>query len=344
MTLEISAILTTHNRADLLPRVFAGLARQTLHPDRFEVAVVDDGSTDATESVVQAWRNKLPLRYFRKNSAGVAAARNLGALVARAPIVLFLDDDDVAGPELLTAHLAMHLRWPDPGMAVLGLTTLDQEVLLSPVMRHVTEVGHELFCYSSLEPGQILDFTSFWGGRVSCKRGLLVRHGLFHPDFRFGYEDIELGWRLARVGLRVVYEPRAHTEMIRSITFDQFCHRSYQQGRSQHLFAALHPDPTIQSYCAIDDGRRAWAAERLEYAGLLRWTRQLEHLTLARRAAGLPAHDELRQALTGAYRQSFFLSRAKGIADAAAAAAPPLPASYKTGSVFDYGLDGPSPR
>jgi glycosyltransferase involved in cell wall biosynthesis len=338
VTIEISVILTTCNRAHLLPQVLEGLARQTLGPDRFEVVVVDDGSTDATEAAVQASRNTLQLRYFRMEAGGVAAARNLGVLLAQGPLVLLLDDDDVAGPELLAAHLAMHLRWPEPGMAVLGLTTLGQQALLSPVMRHVTEVGRELFCYESLKPGQILDYTSFWGGRVSCKRGLLVRHGLFHPGFRFGCEDIELGWRLSKSGLRVVYEPRAHSEMIRSLTFDQFCRRSYQQGRSQHLFASLHAEPAIQSYCGIDEGRRAWAAERSEYASHLRWTRQLEHLTLTRRAAGLPVHDELQRTLTDAYGRSFFLSRAKGIADAASTAAPVLPTPHRTGSVFDYGL------
>ena len=79
----------------------------------------------------------------------------------------------------------------------------------------------------------MLEYTAFWGGRSSCKRSLLVRHGLFHPDFRFGCEDIELGWRLARYGLRVIYTPCARSVMIRALTFDQFCARSYRQGRSQ---------------------------------------------------------------------------------------------------------------
>jgi GT2 family glycosyltransferase len=150
--------------------------------------------------------------------------------VARGPILVFLDDDDVAEPDLLVAHLAAHLAAPNPAVAVLGHTTLAPEIATLPVMCHVTEVGCQLFSYGWMQPGQMLDYTAFWGGRSSCKRSLLIRHGVFHPDFRFGCEDIELGWRLARQGLRVVYEPRARSVMIRALTFDAFCARSYRQG------------------------------------------------------------------------------------------------------------------
>ena len=99
--------------------------------------------------------------------------------------------------------LGAHLANPDPAVAVLGLTTLAPEVRRSPLMRHVTEVGCQLFSYGWMKPGQVMDHTAFWGGRSSCKRSLLVRHGVFHPDFRFGCEDIELGWRLRRFGLKL---------------------------------------------------------------------------------------------------------------------------------------------
>lgn len=318
MTVEISALLTTHNRAHLLPRVLEGLARQRLAPSRFEVVAVDDGSADATQEVLAAWRNRLPLRVLRQNQAGLAAAKNLGVFAARAPILVFLDDDDVAEPDLLFAHLAAHLADPDQAVAVLGNTTLAPECAAAPVMRHVTEVGCQLFSYDWMRPGQVLDHTAFWGGRSSCKRGLLIRHGVFHPDFRFGCEDIELGWRLARHGLRVVYEPRARSVMIRTLTFDQFCARSYRQGRSQHRFARLHDDPNVRTYCEIDAAEAAWAQRRHGYAAHLRWTRKLDRLATARQAAGLPAHPVLQQTLDDAYREAFFLSRAKGIADAAA--------------------------
>ncbi|MBR7518148.1 hypothetical protein KC217_20985, partial [Mycobacterium tuberculosis] len=85
---------------------------------------------------------------------------------------------------------------PDLSVAVLGHTVLDVDVAKSPLMIHVTEVGGQLFSYKWIASGNVLGFREFWGGRSSCKRDFLLRHGVFNPVFRFGYEDIELGWRL----------------------------------------------------------------------------------------------------------------------------------------------------
>ena len=322
MTPEVTALLTTHNRAGLLPRVLDGLARQSLDATRFEVVAIDDGSTDATQEVLAGWENRLPLRIVRQNQAGLAAAKNLGVFLARSPLIVFLDDDDVADPDLLVHHLGAHLANPDPAVAVLGLTTLADDVRRSPLMRHVTEVGCQLFSYWWMKPGQVLDHTAFWGGRSSCKRGLLVRHGVFHPDFRFGCEDIELGWRLRQFGLRVVFEPRAHTVMIRTLNFDQFCARSYRQGSSQQRFASMHPEPEVRTYCEIDEAAAAWAGRGSGYAAHLRWTRRLEALAERLEEAGLPDDPVLKDTLDGAYREAFFLSRAKGIVDVAKEAEP----------------------
>ena len=334
---EIAAILTTQNRARLLPFVLKGLRNQTLEHSRFEIIVVDDGSADETQQVLEDWSGRLPLRVIRQRASGLAAAKNLGVLVARAPIVVFLDDDDVAGPELLSAHLAGHLQHPDRAVAILGRTVVDPKLATHPVMRHVTEVGCQLFSYGWIKPQQELTYTEFWGGRSSCKRDLLVNHGLFHPEFAFGCEDIELGWRLSRHGLRVIYEPHATATMIRSLSFDQFCNRCYRQGRSQFRFAQLHDAPEIQAYCEIDAGLAAWSRRAVDYASHLRWTRNLEALIFARTVAKLPPHAILQETLDGAYREAFFLSRAKGIADAKASI-PPTKTRAEPAALFEYGL------
>ena len=108
--------------------------------------------------------------------------------------------------------------------------------------------------------------------------------------------------------------------MIRALTFDQFCARSYRQGRSQPRFACLHNDPQVHAYCEINSAEEAWKRRWRDYAAHLRWTRKLDHSAESRRFAGLPAHPVLQQTLDNAYREAFFLCRAKGIADSAALA------------------------
>lgn len=337
---EISAILTTRNRAHLLPRVLSALAVQNIDAARFEIIAIDDGSTDATPQVLAHWETTLRLRIFRQNHAGLAAAKNLGVLVARSPIVVFLDDDDVVDEDLLRAHLAAHIRHPESTTAVLGHTRLSAGVADVPVMRHVTEVGCQLFSYGWMKEGQWLSHTEFWGGRSSCKRELLVQHGLFRPEFTFGCEDIELGWRLARHGLRVLYEPKARTSMIRSLTFDQFCARSYRQGRSQRVFAQLHQEADVRTYCEIDSALSNWPRQRMGYGAHLRWTRELDRLAINWTQVGLTIPKLFQQTLDTAYRTAFALSRAKGVMDMDAQLSRKPTEKIETGfrSLMEFGL------
>jgi hypothetical protein len=105
--------------------------------------------------------------------------------------------------------------------------------------------------------------------------------------------------------------------MIRTIDFDDFCDRSYRQGRSQFRFARLHPDPEVRRYCEIDGALSAWAVAWRDYAGILRHARGLDRLATIRLDAGLGLPFLLQTRLDAAYRHVFFLSRAKGLADAA---------------------------
>jgi GT2 family glycosyltransferase len=314
---EITAILTTHNRAHLLPRVLDGLVGQSLARDRFEVLAIDDGSTDETQAVLAAYADRLPLRIVRQAPSGLATAKNLGVFISRAPVILFMDDDDVADAGLLVGHLAMHLRHREATVAVLGFTDLDPAIAHLPLMRHVTGVGGQLFCHGWMQPHQRLSFREFWGGRSSCKRSLLIEHGVFNPAFRFGCEDIELSWRLDQVGLRVIYEPAARSTMIRALTFHDFCLRSIRQGRSQWLFAALHHAPLVQDYCEVSQALPIWQTLKGDFAAILRRVEGLDRMMLRRGPAAPPLSAASQAELDEAYAQAFFLCRAKGIADAA---------------------------
>src|SRR5947208_3034588 len=83
----------------------------------------------------------------------------------------------------------------------------------------VIDVGQQLFAYKNLRHGQKLDYTYFWGGRSSCKRSFLVAHGVFNQAFRSIIEDIELGYRLSKFNLSVVFHRLAVSHMVRPITY-----------------------------------------------------------------------------------------------------------------------------
>src|SRR5206468_3609792 len=90
------------------------------------------------------------------------------------------------------------------------------------------------------------------------KRSLLVSQGVFNQGFTFGSEDIELGHRLSRFGLKVIYNRQAVQYMNRPLTYDDFCRRCEKQGRSQVMFSQLHADRDIQQYCQVVNADVKW--------------------------------------------------------------------------------------
>jgi len=109
MTLEVSVIIPTFNRRPMVVEAIQSVLVQ--HEVRFELIIVDDGSTDGTPAAVEETLENAtaPVRFIRTERRGVAAARNLGVEAAAAPWIGFLDSDDLWKPEKLSRQLA-HLR------------------------------------------------------------------------------------------------------------------------------------------------------------------------------------------------------------------------------------------
>ena len=99
----ISVIIPTYNRSDLLATCLRSLENQTLGNDRFEVLVINDGSSDDTIKILEAFSRSTSLhfRYLSQENRGPGAARNRGATHATAEWVAFTDDDCIAEPEWL---------------------------------------------------------------------------------------------------------------------------------------------------------------------------------------------------------------------------------------------------
>ncbi|HEX6460182.1 MAG TPA: sulfotransferase [Thermoleophilaceae bacterium] len=318
---QISVVIPTHERAELLERSLESFTAQTLPRSRFEVIVVDDGSEDPTADVCARLAEDLQLRYLRIDKAGTSAAKNLGLFASKAPLVLFFDDDDLADTTLLEAHVDVHQTHPEDNVAVLGYTTWAPELEVTPVMAHLTELGQQMFSYSSIEDGQWLDHTYFWAGRVSCKRSLLVHHGAYDQDFE-AIEDIELGFRLAQHGLRVVYARSARSFMARPVTFDDFARRCVKHGRFLWLFSRRHSDPPVQSYCRVAEALAKWSSLEPVLEGKVERIRELERRYEEDGVLGDAAYSEL----DDLYRWTFEALRARGIAEAAAEASEATPA------------------
>lgn len=111
---KVSVITATYNRAHTLPRTYEALKRQTFRD--FEWVIVDDGSSDGTESLVHGWQaeDKIDIVYAWKPNGGVHTARNAAVAVARGELVLLLDSDDWCEPDALEELMNAWENIPSP--------------------------------------------------------------------------------------------------------------------------------------------------------------------------------------------------------------------------------------
>ena len=109
--MHVTTIVPTHNRAHYLGQSLDSVLGQTRPPD--EVIVVDDGSTDDTERVLDGYRDRV--RVITKGNGGKATALNLAIPAASGDLIWIFDDDDVAMADALARHVEVHMAHPEAG-------------------------------------------------------------------------------------------------------------------------------------------------------------------------------------------------------------------------------------
>jgi glycosyltransferase involved in cell wall biosynthesis len=118
--MEISVVIPTYNRYDVLKRALDSVYSQTLKPK--EVIVIDDGSTDETSQIQNLFPKKASgssfrVKYYYQKNSGVSSARNLGIKKSTCKWIAFLDSDDEWHEEKLQRHVEFHKNSPDTLMS-----------------------------------------------------------------------------------------------------------------------------------------------------------------------------------------------------------------------------------
>lgn len=249
--MEISVIIPTYNNRSVLERAIEALLAQTFPRDQYEIVVVDDGSTDGTAGMIERLRGPVPIQYLAQPNSGRAAARNAGARAARGRILVFLDSDFWATPHLLAEH---HTHYPPDarGIGVQGASRTHPQTLVTPFMR-----AREVFVEVSPGPPGRLSLFRVSTRNLSVLKADFAAAGGFDETFGgYGWEDIELAWRLRDRGVRFSYEPRATGDHYQMQNLEGLRKKMREGGRSAVYFWQKRR-------------RSAWLGLRLEIAPIL---------------------------------------------------------------------------
>lgn len=235
----LSVVTPTHNKRALLERTLAALRAQVLPPGTaWEMVVVDDGSTDGTG----AWLAGLPpagppLRIVTPGvNVGRARARNLGAGAARGRWLLFIDDDIVAPPGLLAAHLDLLERHPGDG--TIGCAVTEPGLVDGPHLRYLDTRG-----VAKLGAGPA-PARYFVTQNAAVPRAAFLEAGGFDETFRsYGFEDMEIAFRLEdRAGVRFHCLPHPVPVHVHHHTLQQLLAKRRECGHgSLQRLASVHP-------------------------------------------------------------------------------------------------------
>lgn len=235
---EISVVIPTYNRLDTLAHVIPTLLAQDLPAERYELLVCDSNSTDGTREYLAGISEQHPnVRHLPGAYTGRAMARNAGISAAQGEVVLFNDSDILASPDLLSQHLNHHRE--ERNLAVVGL-----EVQVKDLDDYAFKRDHpEERGFLHKPTRKQLPWLYFLTGNASVRRDDLLRVGSFDESFTgYGHEDLELGYRLEKAGIRILYEPNAVNYHCQDVPHDDQKEKMKLAGRSTVRFYRKHPD------------------------------------------------------------------------------------------------------
>jgi len=263
--LRLSVIIPTYNRKDSLLRTLKALERQTFPMDAFEVLVISDGSTDGTAEMVNTLKMPYHLEFVEQKNAGPSRARNNGSQRAHAPLLVFVDDDIEPVSCFLAEHAKVHENSPN-----LVLIAPQSGPFGEPMPAWI-EWEHRMLQkqYANFTAGVWqIGPNNLYSGNFSVSRSALLEVGGFNENFT-RQEDVELGFRLEKHGLRFQFSAEANG-----------IHRSSRPFKSWYRTPFEYGKRDVQMSREQEDGDRIMVWARKNYSERNRLTKFLAKLAI----------------------------------------------------------------
>jgi len=194
----VSAIIPTYNRADLLGRALDSVIAQDHRP--LEAVVIDDGSTDHTPRVIEAYRHKLREQrvnfiFHRQQNGRAPKARNVGMKMATGSLLAFLDSDDLWLPQFCSTLVRLLDKYPSAGLALSGIHVIDGQDRIWKTREMGIRGRGEGLLHRPFE--RILRHMPMQTSGVMVRRSVIDDIGDFDLDLPV-VEDWDLWYRIAK--------------------------------------------------------------------------------------------------------------------------------------------------
>jgi glycosyltransferase involved in cell wall biosynthesis len=315
---SLSVIIPTYNGQQKISRTIEAISKAS-HGLDIELIIVNDGSSDQTESVVQALSSKVKnIKLISIKQSGAGIARNTGAKLASKEILLFMGDDiSPIGPQFFNVHAVLHKINPQINYSVLGKVEWpdDSYFPITPVMEHIQGSGGEQFGYTDMRPNMFWDWRFFYTCNVSVKRQVVSDWEAEGFDTSFagcGFEDNEFACRMSKKygSFNIFYSDQSVGSHYHHHTFLTFFQRQALCGSQLTNLIKLHPECAgktgVEEVLKILNKNNSNDPE-LTYK-TLESIRQIKRLTLNLEAGGLLGRYEWhKELLRATFRLAYFL-------------------------------------
>lgn len=197
MSVEISVVIPTYNMEAFLGACLEGLRQQGMAAERFEIVIVDDGSTDGTPALIEQTRTTWAqdrqthpeIRLIQQANSGPGAARNNGIASARGGIIALLDSDCV----------------PDPGWLAGMTEPLLADAQLAGVEGQTVPLGEVTNLFDHVVENR--DGGHYFTCNMAYRKSILLAVGGLDENLRW-CEDIDLAYRVKKLG-DIHFNPQA---------------------------------------------------------------------------------------------------------------------------------------
>jgi GT2 family glycosyltransferase len=238
---EVSVVVCSYNGARTIRETLDGLRR--LRYPRYEVIVVDDGSTDETAAIAREYG----VRVISGPNCGLSHARNVGLRAARGEIVAYIDDDAWPDPHWLTYLALGFVRTPHGAIGGPNVPPPSDGDVAACVANAPGGPAHVLI--SDVEAEHVP------GCNMAFRKRCLEAIDGFDPRFRRAGDDVDVCWRMRAHGFTIGFSPTAVVWHHRRDSVGAYVRQQRGYGEAESLLEQKWPE----RYNAL--GHAAWAGE-----------------------------------------------------------------------------------